>query len=45
MLAVAGQIVGAPVLAVGYLSALTLLCLRFGPIARLAATGRMALTA
>ncbi|MEX0658692.1 MAG: DUF418 domain-containing protein [Egibacteraceae bacterium] len=45
LLAVAGQVVGAPALAVGYLSALALLCLRRGPMRRLAATGRMALTA
>lgn len=38
------QLVGAPVLAVGYLSAVALLCLRFGPPRPLAAVGRMALT-
>lgn len=45
VLATVGQIVGAPILAVGYLSALALLCLRIGPIRPLAAVGRMALTA
>ena len=40
-----GQIVGAPLLAVGYASALTLWFLRRGVPARLAAVGRMALTA
>lgn len=43
------QIVGAPVLAVGYLSLLTLISLRFAPrlglLRPLAATGRMALSA
>jgi uncharacterized protein len=36
---------GEPVLAVGYLCALALVCLRRGPIYPLAAVGRMALTA
>jgi uncharacterized protein len=45
VLAVAAQLVAAPVLAIGYLCLLTLLCLRFGPIGPLAAAGRMALTA
>jgi uncharacterized protein len=40
-----GQAIGTPLLAVGYLCALTLYCLRRGPIRRLAAVGRMALTA
>jgi uncharacterized protein len=39
------QQAGAPALAIGYLSALALLCLRIGPIRPLAAVGRMALTA
>jgi len=41
----AAQLGGAPVLAVGYLSTLTLICLRWGPIRPLAAVGRMALSA
>lgn len=41
----AGQIIGAPILAIGYLSALALLCLRIGPIRPLAAVGRMSLSA
>jgi uncharacterized protein len=45
VLAVAAQLVAAPVLAIGYLCLLTLLCLRSGPIGPLAAVGRMALTA
>ena len=40
-----GLTIGAPVLAVGYLCTLSLLCLRYGAPARLAAVGRMALTA
>lgn len=44
IIATVGQIIGAPILAVGYLSALALLCLRIGPIRPLAAVGRMALT-
>ena len=39
------QIGGAPILAVGYLAALALICLRWGPIRPLAAAGRMALSA
>lgn len=45
LLAVLGQVVGAPLLAVGYLAGVALLCLRVGPPRPLAATGRMALTA
>lgn len=45
ILATVGQIVGAPILAVGYLSAVALLCLRIGPIGPLVSVGRMALTA
>lgn len=44
-LSTAAQIVGAPILAVGYLSAVALLCIRFGVPRPLAAVGRMALTA
>ena len=40
-----GQMIGAPVLAVGYACALALFCLRGGAIGPLAAVGRMALTA
>jgi uncharacterized protein len=40
-----GQLLGAPVLAVGYLSSLALLSLRFGTSRPLAAVGRMALSA
>jgi len=40
-----GQALGAPLLAIGYLCALSLYCLRHGPIRPLAAVGRMALTA
>ena len=40
-----GHAIGTPLLAVGYLCALALYCLRRGPIRRLAAVGRMALTA
>jgi uncharacterized protein len=40
-----GQALGAPLLAIGYLCALTLYCLARGPIRPLAAVGRMALTA
>jgi uncharacterized protein len=40
-----GQAIGAPLLAIGYLCALSLYCLRNGPIRPLAAVGRMALTA
>ena len=40
-----GQLLGAPVLAVGYLASLALLTLRFGVARPLAAVGRMALTA
>ena len=40
-----GLTLGAPILAVGYLCALALLCLRYGAPDRLAAVGRMALTA
>lgn len=40
-----GQLIGEPVLAVGYLCALSLFCLRRGAITPLAAVGRMALTA
>lgn len=39
------QIGGAPVLTVGYLAALALICLRWGSIGPLAAAGRMALSA
>ena len=39
------QLLGAPVLAIGYLATVALVCLRWGPIRPLAATGRMALTA
>ena len=39
------QLLGAPLLAVGYLAGAALLTLRFGVPRRLAATGRMALTA
>lgn len=39
------QIGGAPVLTVGYLATLALVCLRWGPIRPLAAAGRMALSA
>jgi uncharacterized protein len=39
------QAIGAPVLAIGYASALALLFLRRAPFARLVAVGRMALTA
>ena len=39
------QIVGAPILTVGYLAGLALICLRWRPIRPLAATGRMALSA
>jgi uncharacterized protein len=45
VLAVAAQLVAAPILAIGYLCLLTLLCLRVGAIGPLAAVGRMALTA
>jgi uncharacterized protein len=45
VLAVAAQLVAAPILAVGYLCLLALLCLRVGAIGPLAAVGRMALTA
>jgi uncharacterized protein len=45
LLATAAQIVGAPVLAVGYLAGVALLSLRFGVPRPLAAVGRMALTA
>ena len=45
LVAMLGQVVGAPLLAVGYLAAVALLCLRIGPLRPLAATGRMALTA
>ncbi len=41
----AAQLGGAPVLAVGYLATLTLICLRWGPIRPLAAVGTMALSA
>lgn len=44
VLATVGQTIGAPVLAVGYLSAVALLCLRVGASRPLAAAGRMALT-
>jgi uncharacterized protein len=37
--------VGAPVLAIGYLATVALLCLRFGPLPLLGPVGRMALTA
>ena len=43
-LALVSQVVGAPVLAVGYLATLALLCSRFGVPGPLAAVGRMALT-
>jgi uncharacterized protein len=45
VLAVAAHLAAAPVLAVGYLCLLALLCLRVGTIGSLAAVGRMALTA
>jgi uncharacterized protein len=45
LLSTAGQIVGAPILAVGYLGAVALLSLRLGVFRPLAAVGRMALTA
>jgi uncharacterized protein len=45
VLAAAAQLAAAPVLAVGYLCLLTLLCLRIGAIGPLASVGRMALTA
>jgi uncharacterized protein len=45
MVGTAAQVLGAPLLAVGYLSGIALLTLRFGGWRRLAATGRMALTA
>jgi uncharacterized protein len=41
----AAQLGGAPVLAVGYLATLTLVCLRWGPIHPLASAGRMGLSA
>jgi uncharacterized protein len=44
-LSTAAQIVGAPILAVGYLGAVALLSLRLGVFRPLAAVGRMALTA
>ena len=44
MASTAVQLLGAPLLAVGYLSTLALVCLRWGPIRPLADTGRMALT-
>lgn len=44
-LSTGAQIIGAPILAVGYLSAVALLSLRFGVLRPLAAVGRMALTA
>lgn len=40
-----GELVGEPMLALGYLCALSLICLRRGVILPLAAVGRMALTA
>jgi uncharacterized protein len=43
--AVASQMIGAPLLATGYLAAITLLCQRFGTFGPLAAVGRMALSA
>ncbi|GGI03493.1 hypothetical protein GCM10011354_04320 [Egicoccus halophilus] len=43
-LALPAQLLGAPVLAVGYLATLALLCLRFGVPRPLAAVGRTALT-
>lgn len=43
--AIVVQVFGEPVLAVGYLCALSLFCLRRGAIGPLAAVGRMALTA
>jgi uncharacterized protein len=45
VLSTAAQIVGAPILAVGYLGAVALLSLRLGVFRPLAAVGRMALTA
>jgi uncharacterized protein len=45
MLSAIGITLGAPLLAVGYLSALTLLCLRIGPLGSLASAGRVALSA
>lgn len=45
LLSTAAQIIGAPVLAVGYLGAVALLSLRIGVFEPLAAVGRMALTA
>ena len=44
-LVILGQVLGAPVLAVGYLATLALWTLRRGPVGPLAAVGRMALTA
>jgi uncharacterized protein len=43
--AMIGDLIGEPMLALGYLCALTLVCLRRGAISPLAAVGRMALTA
>lgn len=40
-----GDLIGEPILALGYLCALSLMCLRRGAISPLAAVGRMALTA
>jgi uncharacterized protein len=40
-----GVTFGAPLLALGYLSAMTLLCLRIGPVRPLASLGRVALSA
>ncbi len=45
VLVTTGQLLGAPLLAVGYLSGLALLALRFGVLRPLAAAGRMALSA
>lgn len=45
MSSVIGITLGAPVLAIGYLAALTLLCLRIGPVGPLASVGRLALSA
>jgi uncharacterized protein len=45
VLSAIGFTLGAPLLAVGYLSALTLLCLRIGPVGPLASVGRVALSA
>ena len=45
MVAAAVQLLGAPLLAIGYLAAVALLALRFGASRRLAAVGRMALSA